>query len=101
PGGKSMNAVVRQTSTAAVLSLVFGILGWIALPFIGSIVAIICGHMARSEIRRAPPNSVEGDGMAIAGLILGWSMLVVSVLAIFLLIVFLGGIAFIAALGSI
>jgi len=96
-----MNAVVRQTSTAAVLSLVFGILGWIALPFIGSIVAIICGHMARSEIRRAPPNSVEGDGMAIAGLILGWSMLVVSVLAIFLLIVFLGGIAFIAALGSI
>ena len=96
-----MNAVVRQTSTAAVLSLVFGILGWIALPFIGSIVAIICGHMARSEIRRAPPNSVEGDGMAIAGLILGWSMLIVSVLAIFMLIVFLGGIAFIAALGSV
>jgi len=96
-----MNAVVRQTSTTAVLSLVFGILGWIALPFIGSIVAIICGHMARAEIRRAPPNSFEGDGMAIAGLILGWSMLVVSVLAIVMVLMFFGGLAFIAALGSI
>ncbi|MCB1561664.1 MAG: DUF4190 domain-containing protein [Xanthomonadales bacterium] len=95
-----MNAFVRQTSTTAVLSLVFGILGWIAIPFIGSIVAVICGHMARSEIRRAPASTIEGDGMALAGLILGWSMLILSILAIVAMFMFFGGLAFIAALGA-
>ena len=95
-----MNAVVRQTSTSAVLSLVFGILGWIGLPFIGSVVAVICGHMARAEIRRAPPNTVEGDGMALAGLILGWSMLILSILAIMAMFMFFGGLAFIAVLSG-
>ena len=35
------------TSSLAVTSLVFGILSWCVLPFVGAIVAIICGHMAR------------------------------------------------------
>ena len=95
-----MNAIVRRTSTAAVLSLVFGILGWIAIPFIGSIVAVICGHVARAEIRRAPPNTYVGDGMAIAGLLLGWSQLILTVLAIMAMFMFFGGLAFIAALGA-
>jgi ABC-type enterochelin transport system permease subunit len=62
-----------RTSTLAVVSLVFGILSWCLLPFIGAIVAIICGHMARGEIRRAPVDTrMEGDGLAIAGLVLGY-----------------------------
>lgn len=62
-----------RTSTLAVVSLVFGILSWCLLPFIGAIVAIICGHMARGEIRRAPMDArMEGDGLAIAGLVLGY-----------------------------
>ena len=40
----------RQTSALAITSLVSGILGWTLLPFIGTIVAIITGHMARAEI---------------------------------------------------
>jgi hypothetical protein len=67
----------RTTSTTAIVSLVFGILSWIVLPLIGAIVAVVCGHMARSEIRRAPPGVViDGDGMAIAGLVLGYVHLV-------------------------
>jgi hypothetical protein len=38
-------------STAAVISLIFGIVSWFALPLIGAIVAVIAGHMARAEIR--------------------------------------------------
>jgi len=89
-----MNSQVRTTSTTAIVSLVFGIICWIAIPFIGAIVAIICGHVARTEIRNSPPGSIEGDGMAIAGLILGYLHL--ALIAMFLLLVFtvLGGLAF-------
>ena len=37
----------RQTSTLAIISLVAGILGWSLLPLLGSLGAIITGHMAR------------------------------------------------------
>ena len=44
-----MNAMPRQTSTLAIISLVSGLRGWTVLPFLGSIVAVICGHMARKR----------------------------------------------------
>ena len=75
------------TSTLAVVSLVFGILAWCVLPFIGAIVAIICGHLARSEIRNSSPDQrQEGDGMAVAGLVLGYTHLAFCLLAIFVLV---------------
>ncbi len=88
----------RQTSTMAVISLIFGVLSWCVLPFIGAVVAVVCGHSARSEIRRAPPGSIEGDGMALAGLILGWAHLALLILLVFILFMFLGGLAFFAHL---
>ncbi|TPG08271.1 DUF4190 domain-containing protein [Rhodanobacter glycinis] len=76
-----------STSSLAVVSLVFGILAWCVLPFVGAIVAIICGHLARSEIRRSPVDTrTEGDGMAVTGLVLGYVQLVFCVLALFLVI---------------
>jgi hypothetical protein len=92
-----MNAPVRTTSTPAIISLVLGILSWIALPFIGAVGAVICGHIARGEIRRAPPGAIDGDGMAIAGLILGYVHLALFVLAAMFIFLFLGGLAFFAA----
>lgn len=88
----------RQTSTMAILSLIFGVLSWCVLPFIGAVAAVVCGHSARSEIRRAPPGTIEGDGMAIAGLILGWVHLALFVLVIVFVFLFLGGLAFFAHL---
>lgn len=88
----------RQTSTLAILSLVFGILSWIMLPFIGALAAIICGHLARGEIRRAAPGTMEGDGMALAGLVLGWLQMVLIVLALIALFLFLGGLAYFASM---
>lgn len=92
-----MNIPARITSTTAVISLVFGILCWMAIPFIGAVVAVVCGHLARGEIRRAPPGSMEGDGMAVAGLVLGYAHLVLFALAIFLFLTFFGGLAWFAA----
>ncbi len=86
-----MNAVYPRTSSLAVVSLIFGILAYMFLPGIGALVAVICGHAARSEIRRAPPGSIDGDGLALAGLILGWIQLALAVVAIGIFILFLAG----------
>ena len=67
-----MNTVYPRTNSAAVVSLVFGVLAYVCLPVLGALIAVVCGHSARSEIRRAAPGAAEGDGMALAGLILGW-----------------------------
>ena len=56
--------------------MVFGLLAWFVLPFLGAVVAVICGHAARREIRRSN-GLIDGDGLALAGLALGWTNLVV------------------------
>jgi hypothetical protein len=55
----------------AVVSLIAGILGITLFPILGSIVAIITGGMARREIRESD-GALTGEGMATAGLVLGW-----------------------------
>ncbi len=90
---------IRQTSTLAIVSLVAGLLGWTLLPMVGCIAAIITGHMARAEIRREPER-LEGDGLAIAGLILGWLGIAVSVLAVVVIFMLFGGLAWFAAMQS-
>lgn len=82
----------RQTSALAIVSLVLGLLGWTLLPLLGSLGAIICGHMARAEIRRSP-ETMDGDGLAIAGLVLGWSLVVITLLTILTVVLFFGGLA--------
>lgn len=94
-----MNAAYpRRTSSLAIVSLIFGILGWVMLPGVGAIVAVICGHLARAEIRRDPPGTVEGDGMAIAGLILGWVSIALGLIVIAFIAIF--AIAGLAAYGG-
>ena len=85
-----MNTPLKETSPLAIASLVSGILGWTLLPWLGSIVAIITGHMARSEIR-ANPTTKDGDGLALAGLIMGWAMIALSILTILVIMLFFGG----------
>lgn len=86
-----MSTPPRKTSGLAIASLVSGILGWSILPLLGSIVAIVTGHIARNEVQRAP-DRVEGSGMALAGLILGYSALALSLAAVVFLILVFGGI---------
>jgi len=70
----------RETSVTAVLSLVLGILGWISCWLLGSIPAIICGHLGLRETARDP--NLEGRGLAIAGLVLGYTLTAISFLAV-------------------
>jgi hypothetical protein len=62
--------VMRQTTTSgmAIASMVMGLL-W--MYWIGSVLAICFGYAAKREIRRNP-GRIEGQGMATAGIVLGW-----------------------------
>ncbi len=51
-------------------SLITGIAGYVTCPLVLHIVAIVLGNQALGRIRSDP--SLEGDGMAKAGVILGW-----------------------------
>jgi hypothetical protein len=41
------------TSGLAVTSLILGVLSWIGMPLLGGIAAVIAGHVARNDIRKA------------------------------------------------
>src|SRR3954469_760430 len=56
----------RRTNGLAIASMVLGIV-W--LYWIGSILALVFGYVARKQIRE---RGESGDGMAIAGIVLGW-----------------------------
>jgi hypothetical protein len=60
-----------QNSGMAIGSLIASILGVTLIPTIGSIIGLILGYLARKEIRESG-GTVTGDGMATAGIIIGW-----------------------------
>jgi len=68
-----------------VASLVAGILGCFILPIIGSVTAIVTGHLARARIARGDGG---GNGLALTGLTLGWLSLALWLLSAVLLLVF-------------
>ena len=76
-------ATVRPapTSGLAIASLIFGILGLTLLPTLGSVVAVILGYMAKSEINSSA-GQLEGSGLATTGLVLGYIGLGLALLAI-------------------
>lgn len=87
-----------RTSGLAIASLLLGIGGLTILPLLGSIVAIILGYMARAEIRQRPAE-LEGNGIALAGIIMGWIAVGLAVLGLVIGIGF-GICALLAGFGS-
>lgn len=67
-----------RTSTNAIISLIGGIAGWTLLPFIGSLVGVIFGHIAKKEIKNSN-GTVGGNGLATWGLVLGYIALGLTV----------------------
>lgn len=79
-----------ETSTLAVISLISGIVAWFFLPIVGALVAIFTGHMAKSEIRKNP-SLYTGEGLATAGLVLGYFQLVMMLLCLCLFAALIAG----------
>ena len=68
-----------KTSSMAIIALISGILGWMGFFGIGGLAAVIFGHVAKNEIRKGN-GWVTGDGMATAGLVLGYTNIAATVL---------------------
>jgi hypothetical protein len=68
--GVPSQIIIRKSTTSgmAIASLVMGLL-W--MYWIGSILAICLGYAARREIRNNA-GRIEDQGMATAGIVLGW-----------------------------
>lgn len=71
----------RPNSSLAIISLVSGILGLTLVPLLGSLIAVITGPMARREIVESR-GALDGEGLVMAGIILGWIGIGLGVLAI-------------------
>lgn len=79
-----------RTSSMAIISLISGIAAWLGIFGLGGLLAVIFGHMAKGEIRKSG-GMVTGDGMATAGLILGYANIALAVIGLCLfLLIFLG-----------
>lgn len=75
-----MAPAVRSTNGQAVASLVCGIGGLMTVG-LTSVPAVVLGHMAKSRIRQ---TGQDGDGLATAGLVLGYMAIAGWVLLILL-----------------
>ncbi len=75
------------TSGLAITSLVCGIVGLVTCTLIPGIPAVICGHLAMSQIANSPTPMV-GRGMALAGLVCGY-LLVLIMLSFIVMMIFL------------
>jgi hypothetical protein len=78
-----------QTSTEAILSLIFAVLSWLGLFGLGGIVAIILGHVAKNKIRQSA-GRLEGNGLATAGLVLGYANVALTLIGFCLVAVIIG-----------
>ena len=88
---------VRPTNGLAIAALVCGIAQFVTgFTFIP---AIICGHLARRQIRR---TGEQGEGMAVAGLILGYvgGVIVIMLVLVMALVVVKSGSAVSVSHGS-
>ena len=73
----------QRTNSLAVAALVCGIVQFIGFWLLGTIPAIVLGHMARNQIRQ---RGEQGAGLALAGLILGYVGLALTVIFVIIVI---------------
>lgn len=72
----------RPTNGLAIASLVCGLLQ-LAVPVVTTVLALVFGYVARNQIRE---RGESGEGMAKAGIILGWVGVALGVLGLLFVI---------------
>lgn len=79
--------VQPPTEGFAVASLACSIAGILGVFFVGSILGIVFSHVARRKLREHPGR--EGEGLATAGLIIGWVGIALGILGLIMILLFL------------
>ena len=78
---------LRKTDDMAVISLICALASFLVFPFIPAIAATILGFKSRDRIRK-DPSGLEGEGLALAGIIIGSINIFLAVL-VFILVIML------------
>ena len=91
PYGDETTYVEQKTEPMAVLSLIFGILGFFPIPFIGGLGCIAAYVLGKNSIRKIDktPKKFKGRGMALAGKILGTIGITLMIIGLIILLLFL------------
>lgn len=77
-----------KTNTLAIVALVASLAGLVTS--IGFVVGVICGHISLSQIKK---TGEQGRGMAVAGLVVGYIGIALSIIAIIVVIAILASLA--------
>ena len=72
----------QQILPLAVASLVLGILSCTMFGIISGIPAVICGHISLSKFRRDPKRYITGKRLAVSGLFLGYTGIVLTIVLV-------------------
>lgn len=86
PVGVPQNGMAITSLVLGIVSIMAGTLILTAIP------GAICGHIARRQIRESP-HAQAGDGMAIAGLILSYIAIILTLAVIVMFIVLFASLA--------
>lgn len=78
------NQQESRVSVWAVISLISGIVNFVAAPFFGALGALISGYIGKNEIDKSG-GMIEGDRLATAGIVLGWIGIALSILQLCLI----------------
>ena len=83
--------VEQKTEPMAILSLIFGILGFLPIPFIGGLGCIAAYVLGKNSIKKIDknPKKFKGRGMALAGKILGTIGITLMIIGLIILLLFL------------
>lgn len=77
-GDSGPEPVATSTSKLCIAALVLGLMSPVCCGVITAIPAVICGHMGMSAVGDGK-GPLQGRGMAIAGLVLGYLSIVLTV----------------------
>ena len=83
----AMVTPVAKTNALAIASLACGVAQFAFGP-LATIPAIVLGHMARSQIKR---TGEQGAGLALAGVLLGWAVVILGVIVLVLALAIVAG----------
>jgi len=73
-----------KTNGLAIAALICGVVQFLGFWLLGTIPAIVLGHMARKQIRQ---RNEQGAGLALAGLILGYVGIALTVIVVIIIII--------------
>jgi hypothetical protein len=78
-------SALKKNDDLAIASLICALCSYIVIPLLPAVAAIILGFISREHIRKNPAQ-LGGEGMALAGILLGMVNILIIVAAIVLIL---------------